>query len=143
LIVDFEREPFGAAHLYKSITIATCPPITAYLWEVKDADTDTVIAQFSGTGPDITNFIYNWPYFGNFTVALTASDNCSNIDSEIKNYDDEGPISGGGGGAPPSYNIGEQKEAIDDHIHIISVYFEETKPLPKIIVRILGGVMMK
>jgi hypothetical protein len=142
LVVDFEREPFGTAHLYKSISTTTCPPITAYLWEVKDADTDTVIAQFSGAGPDITDFIYNWPYFGNFSVTLTAADSCSSVDSETKNYNDEGPIGGGGGGAPPSY-VGQQKEEKDEHMHVISVYFEETKPLPKIIVKILGGVMMK
>jgi hypothetical protein len=39
--------------------------------------------------------------------------------------------------------VGQQKEEKDEHMHVISVYFEETKPLPKIIVKILGGVMMK
>jgi hypothetical protein len=113
------------------------------LWEVKDTDTNTVIAQFSGSGPNIIDFIYNWPYFGNFSVTLTATDSCSNVDSETKDYNDEGSIcEGGGGGAPPS-NIGQQKEEKIEYIKVLSVYFEEIKPLRKIMIKILGDVVMK
>jgi hypothetical protein len=48
----------------------------------------------------------------------------------------------GGGGAPPSY-MGQQKFEKDEHMHVSFVYFEETKPLPEVVVKILGGVTIK
>jgi len=113
------------------------------LWEIKDTDTDTIIAQLVGVGPTVEDFVYNWPYFGNFSVTLTISDIYANTGSETKYYNNEGPVGGGGGGAPPSYNVASQVEAKEIDIKIVSAYFQETKPLPTIVVKILGGAMVK
>lgn len=46
----------------------------------------------------------------------------------------------GGGGAPPIHTIAEEAEAPPCNVRIINVYFEDVEELPKIDIKILGGV---
>jgi hypothetical protein len=109
-----------------------------YVWEIFDVSTAEKI--FSLQGPTVSEIIYAWPYAGDFRVSLYVETATQN-DQIFKVYEDQGPI--GGGGAPPSYNVASQTEAIEITLKIIQVYFQETKPLPEIVVKILGGVKME
>lgn len=138
LIADFERELVGTAYRYYSTSISTAP-ITLYVWEIFDVATSERI--FSLQGPTVSEIIYAWPYAGDFRVSLYVETATQN-DQIFKIYEDQGPI-GGGGGSPPSYNVSNQRESVEITINVVHAYFQETKPLPEIVVKILGGVKME
>ena len=90
-------------------------------------------------GPTFNEFLYNWPYEGNFSVTLTITDSLSNTDSETKHYNNEIPL-GPGGGGPPSYNVAGQKEEQVPDVRVIKVYFKDIGKKDEIKIKIYGGV---